>query len=174
MMISVYNVLVINPGSTSTKISVFHGDKEVINKNVEHEWKELMKYDLFDQVPFRKEAIINFLKEHNYDINNIDAVVSRGANLVKPVVCGIYVINQELLKDAVIGTRNHISSVGPFIADSIAKSIGVKSYIVHPTNIDEHFNLATFSGLNGFKRDSKFHVESHKAVGKAAAAILGK
>ena len=69
-----------------------------------------MKYDLFDQVPFRKEAIINFLKEHNYDINNIDAVVSRGANLVKPVVCGIYVINQELLKDAVIGTRNHISS----------------------------------------------------------------
>ena len=169
-----YNVLVINPGSTSTKISIFNGNKEIINKNVEHKWQELMKYDLFDQTSFREEAIVNFLMENNYDINNIDAVVSRGANLIKPVVCGIYGINEELLKDAVIGNRNHISSVGPFIADGIAKKIGVMAYMIHPTNIDEHFNLATFSGLSWFKRDCKFHVESHKAVGKAAAEILGK
>ena len=168
-----YEVLVVNPGSTSTKISVYYGNNEVFSQNIEHDWQTMGRFGLFDQIPFRNAEIKKALEDRKYDISKLDAVVARGLPLVNPVVSGIYEVNDAVLRDAVIGTRNHACSIGPALAENIAKEAGVKGYFIHPSNVNEHFNLARYSGLKGFIKDYNYHTESHRAVAEAAAKKLG-
>ena len=168
-----YKILAINPGSTSTKISIFHGQDEVLTKNIEHDWKTMQRYKLFDQPPYREEEITDFLNDENYDYADIDAVVGRGCDLVKPTSCGVYLVDEEILKDVVIATRGHANSLGAIMAYDFAQKIGVNPYIVHPEGVNESWPLASISGLKGCVKDNHFHVLSHKEVGRRVGELLG-
>lgn len=169
-----YEVLVVNPGSTSTKISIYRGEREIISENVEHDWRLMGQYGLFDQIPLRIASIKEALERRGYNIQNLDAVISRGLPLISPVVSGVYEVSEAVLRDAVIATRNHACSIGPALAEHIAEKAGIKAYFIHPSNINEHFNLARYSGLKGFEKDYKFHTESQRATAEAAAKKLGR
>ncbi len=167
--------LIINPGSTSTKIGVFEDDKLLFDETLRHTTEEIAQYDrIVSQKNFRKEVILNFLKENNIDINSFDVIVGRGG-LLKPIPSGTYAVTDKLvedLKNAVGG--EHASNLGGILAREIADEIGVPSYIVDPVVVDELADVARLSGVPELPRVSIFHALNQKAVAKRYAKEAGK
>ncbi len=170
-----YRMLIINPGSTSTKIAVYDGNIMVFEETLRHDVEELSKYgDVIQQLEFRKEIILNSLRENKIDKKTISAVVGRGG-LLKPIEGGTYEVNEEMLKDLRSSTRGmHASNLGGLIANEIAKEIGSRAFIVDPVVVDELQEIARISGLKGIERISIFHALNQKAVARRYALSLGK
>ncbi len=168
-------ILVINPGSTSTKIAVFSGEKQVFQKNISHSLKDIARYErIIDQYDFRKNIIIKELEQANINLNEFDAIVGRGG-LLKPIESGTYGINETMIKTFKNGEYGeHASNLGGMIAYNIGKQSGIPSYIVDPVVVDEMEPLARLSGMPELKRISIFHALNQKAVGRKAAEDLGK
>ena len=162
-----YKLLIINPGSTSTKIGVYEDEKEVFVETLRHSSEEIAKYDsIFEQKGFRKEVIMNVLKDNNFDVSTLDAVVGRGG-MLKPMAGGTYEVNDELLNDLKIGVQGqHASNLGGILANEIAKEVGGKAFIVDPVVVDELEAVARISGVPELPRKSKFHALNQKAVAK--------
>ncbi|MCK4311299.1 MAG: butyrate kinase, partial [Candidatus Cloacimonetes bacterium] len=164
-------VLVINPGSTSTKIAVFESEKEIYLKNIKHSTEKISKYEkITDQYKFRKDTILKELKKANFTLDAIDCIVARGG-LVKPIPSGIYLVNEKMKKDLREGAiGEHASNLGGLIADDIAKSLqGVNAYIVDPVVVDEMQDVARISGHPKFERLSIFHALNQKAIARIHA-----
>lgn len=170
-----YKILIINPGSTSTKIGVYEDETQLMEETLRHSTEEIAQYDtIVDQKDFRKDVILNVLKEKNIDLNTIDVVVGRGG-LLKPIPGGTYATTPELLEDLKIGVQGqHASNLGGIIANDIAKEIGVPSYIVDPVCVDELQDVARLSGHPSMPRTSIFHALNQKAVAKRYAKETGK
>ena len=162
-----YKLLIINPGSTSTKIGVYEDEKEVFVETLRHSSEEIAKYDsIFEQKGFRKEVIMNVLKDNNFDVTTLDAVVGRGG-MLKPMAGGTYEVNDELLNDLKVGVQGqHASNLGGILANEIAKEVGGKAFIVDPVVVDELEAVARISGVPELPRKSKFHALNQKAVAK--------
>lgn len=170
-----YKILIINPGSTSTKIGVFEDETQLMEETLRHSTEEISQYDtIYDQKDFRKNVILDVLKEKNIDLNDIDVVVGRGG-LLKPIPGGTYATTPELLEDLKIGKQGqHASNLGGVIASEIAAEINVPSYIVDPVVVDELQDVARLSGHPLFPRTSVFHALNQKAVAKRYAKETGK
>ncbi|MFH0892971.1 MAG: butyrate kinase [Bacteroidota bacterium] len=169
-------VLAINPGSTSTKIAVFENYKLFFLKSIKHSVEDLKQFKrIADQYEFRKNIVLNELKEANVDIASIDAVVGRGG-LVKPIKSGVYEVNDALQKDLHKGVQGeHASNLGGLIAFDIATMVGdLKAYIADPVVVDELDELARISGHPLFERRSIFHALNQKAIAKSHAKFLGQ
>lgn len=169
-----YKLLIINPGSTSTKIGVYEDENQILEENLKHSAEEIAKYNtIYDQFPFRKEVILNVLKEKNIDINTLSAVVGRGG-LLKPIVSGTYAINEKMLEDLKIGVQGqHASNLGGIIANEIAKELNIPAFIVDPVTVDEMQEIARISGIPEVRRRSIFHALNQKAVAKRYAKEKG-
>ena len=165
-----YKLLIINPGSTSTKIGVYEGEKEILEETLRHSAEEILKYDtIFDQLDFRKEVILKVLKEKGIDINELDAVVGRGG-MLKPIEGGTYEVNEAMVEDLKIGVQGpHASNLGGILSNEIAKEIGKRAFIVDPVVVDEMEEVARLSGVPELPRKSKFHALNQKAVAKRYA-----
>ena len=170
-----YKLLIINPGSTSTKIGVYSGEKEVLVETLRHSSDEIAKYDtIFDQKGFRKEVIMNVLKENNIDVNSLDAIVGRGG-MLRPIPGGTYEVTDNLLEDLKVGVSGqHASNLGGILANEIAKEVGIRSFIVDPVVVDELQDIARISGVPELPRRSIFHALNQKAVAKRYARENGK
>lgn len=165
-----YKLLIINPGSTSTKIGVYEDEKEILEETLRHSAEEILKYDtIFDQLDFRKEVILKVLKEKGIDINELDAVVGRGG-MLKPIEGGTYEVNEAMVEDLKIGVQGpHASNLGGILSNEIAKEIGKRAFIVDPVVVDEMEDVARLSGVPELPRKSKFHALNQKAVAKRYA-----
>ncbi|ELC8466629.1 butyrate kinase [Clostridium perfringens] len=165
-----YKLLIINPGSTSTKIGVYEGEKEILEETLRHSAEEILKYDtIFDQLDFRKEVILKVLKEKGIEINELDAVVGRGG-MLKPIEGGTYEVNEAMVEDLKIGVQGpHASNLGGILSNEIAKEIGKRAFIVDPVVVDEMEGVARLSGVPELPRKSKFHALNQKAVAKRYA-----
>ncbi len=168
-------ILIINPGSTSTKIGVYEDENQVFEETLRHPTEEIAKYaSIIDQKDFRKEVILNVLKENNFDINTLDVVVGRGG-LLKPIPGGTYAVTDALLEDLRIGKQGqHASNLGGILAKEIGDQVGVPSYIVDPVVVDELEPVARYSGMPELPRRSIFHALNQKAVAKRYAKEIGK
>ncbi len=170
-----YKILIINPGSTSTKIGVYEDETQVMEETLRHSTEEIAQYaTIYDQKDFRKDVIISVLKEKGVDLNDIDVVVGRGG-LLKPIPGGTYETTPELLEDLKIGKQGqHASNLGGILAKEIASEINVPSYIVDPVVVDELQDVARLSGHPEMPRISIFHALNQKAVAKRYAKETGK
>lgn len=169
-------ILAINPGSTSTKFSLFEEERLVFEKTLRHSSDELKKFEkITDQFRFRKDLIMNELSERNIDLERIAAVVGRGG-LVKPIESGVYKVNQRMKDDLTNGfSGQHASNLGGLIADDIASSLCCASaYIVDPVVVDELQAIARLSGHPEIERKSIFHALNQKAVARIYAASKGR
>ena len=168
-------ILVINPGSTSTKIAVYEGENVAFLKNLHHENEELEKHTTIDeQFKFRKDLIIEEITNAGITIDNLDLIVARGG-LLKPIESGIYEVNAKMISDLVNAERQHASNLGALIANEISKEkAGLKSYIADPVVVDELDDIARYSGHPKFSRVSIFHALNQKAVARSYAQTLGK
>ena len=167
--------LIINPGSTSTKIGVFEDETLLFEETLRHSTEEIASYaSIVDQKDFRKDIIVNLLDSKNFDIKSLDVIVGRGG-MLKPIPGGTYAVTDDLLEDLKIGKQGqHASNLGGILAREIGDSIGVPSYIVDPVVVDELEDVARFSGVPELPRTSVFHALNQKAVAKRYAIETGK
>lgn len=159
-------ILVINPGSTSTKIAVFRGQESMFQKNIIHSEEELEQFDcIADQYQFRKDVIISELDQNDVDLECIEVIMGRGG-LIKPVPSGVIEVNEKLKEDLMNSPLGeHASNLGGLIADDIAQSLpNAKAYIVDPVVVDEFDNIARITGHPLFVRKSIFHALNQKAI----------
>lgn len=166
--------LIINPGSTSTKIGVFEDETLLFEETLRHSTEEIQQYaTIVDQKDFRKDIIVNLLKEKDFDMKSLNVVVGRGG-MLKPIVSGTYAVSDELLHDLQIGKQGqHASNLGGILAREIGDSIGVPSFIVDPVVVDELMPAARYSGVEELPRASVFHALNQKAVAKRYAKEQG-
>lgn len=169
-----YKSLIINPGSTSTKIGVFDDETLVFEETLRHATEVISQYDsVVAQKDFRKEVISDVLKEKNFDIKDLDVIVGRGG-LLKPIPSGTYAVSDELIKDLVESKRGeHASNLGGIIAREMADELGIPAYIVDPVVVDEMDDVARISGHPELPRTSIFHALNQKAVAKRYAKETG-
>jgi butyrate kinase len=160
-------MLIINPGSTSTKIAVYDDLEPVFVETLRHSSEEIGKYNsIIDQYEFREAVILKAVEEKGVKINTLNAVVGRGG-LLKPIEGGTYAVNDDMLKDLRVGVMGqHASNIGGILAYEIAKGLKIPSYIVDPVVVDELSDIARVSGLPDIKRVSIFHALNQKAVAK--------
>ena len=151
-------ILVINPGSTSTKIAVFEEKKELWKENIQHSLDELANYPtVFDQLDMRKKLIMDKLASHNEDISNLSAVVSRGG-CMPPVHAGAYQVTDHMVDDLHYhAIDQHASNVGAAIALDIANQAGINAYIYDALTIDEMTELNKITGLKGVRHEARGH-----------------
>ncbi len=170
-----YKILVINPGATSTKIAIYEDEKELFSKTIYHSTEEISKFEkVSDQYEFRKDTILNALKEIDFPLKELSAIVGRGG-LLKPLPGGTYLVNEKMLEDLRERPRaEHASNLGAIIANEIATSLGIPAYIVDPVCVDEFEPIARVSGLPEIERESLSHALNLKAMAKRYAKESGK
>ncbi|EXJ23236.1 Butyrate kinase [Alkalibacterium sp. AK22] len=168
-------ILAINPGSTSTKVSLFDGQGNQTAQTIRHTAEELNSFNgVMEQKAFRKELIKGFLKKNQVLQAELQAVVGRGG-LLKPIPGGTYLVGKDMLDDLTeerYGT--HASNLGAVLAYGMAQEAGVEAYIVDPVVVDEFEDVARISGLKGIERRSVVHALNQKAVARAVLKKDGK
>ncbi len=170
-----YKILVINTGSTSTKIALYEDEKEIAVKNLNHPDELINKYDdVQEQLNMRMELIRTYLDEKEFDIKELSCVVARGGMLL-PVKSGAYIIN-ELMLDRVENrpVMEHASNLAAPIGYGIAKDAGIPSYIYDSVMTDELLDIARISGMPDIPRYSTSHVLNTRAMAIKYAKNIGK
>ena len=170
-----YKVFAINPGSTSTKIAMFEGEKEIFSRNISHDAEKLKEFkEISDQLPYRKEMILNVLKEEGQTLEGVDAFSARGGGLVN-VEGGVFTIGDKLLEHArTCYTVKHPATLGAQLADAFSKEFGGVAFVVNPPDVDEFQDVARVTGLKGVYRESRIHALNQKEIGIRFAAKQGK
>jgi butyrate kinase len=168
-------VLVINPGATSTKISVFEDEQEVFKKSIDHAASDLAPFEhIIDQLDYRKGLIEQSLKDAGFKLSDFDAVCGRGG-LLRHIPSGTYEVNDRVLNDIYNPPYGeHASNLGTILAKALADEAGVKAYFVDPVSVDEMTEVAHFTGFAGMQRESFFHALNQKSMARRAAKQLGK
>ncbi len=167
-------ILVINPGSTSTKVALYEDEKAVFTESIHHSAEELAKFaNLAEQKKFRKDEILKILKKHGVDLQSINAVIGRGG-ILKPIKAGTYIVDEKLLYDLEHSKVEHASNLGGIIAYEIAKPLGIPAFIADPVSVDEFEDLARISGLKEIKRLSLLHTLNIRANAYKYAKEKGK
>ncbi len=168
-------ILVVNPGSTSTKVALFDEESCVFNANVEHSSGELAKFRrIIDQFVWRCDIIRSLLDKKGISHKSIDGVVGRGG-LLKPIPGGTYRVNKRMMEDLKRGIQGeHASNLGGLIAYEFSHPLGIPCFIVDPVVVDELSDIARVSGLPDIERRSIFHALNQKQVARLAADEIGK
>ena len=170
-----YRLLVINPGSTSTKVSLFENEDSVFEKSLFHDSSVLLSFPhVNDQVPFRKGVILDMLSAEGVAPSSIDAFVGRGGSACTQPG-GITAIDRKLYDDTVaaVGGSEHPAKLGVMLAWDFAQEYGKPAFTLNPTNVDEYCDYARLTGIKGVYRVSHSHVLNQKAVAEFHASKLG-
>lgn len=170
-----FRILVINPGSTSTKIGVFDNERPLFEETIRHDEEELGRYKrIIDQYEFRKQTILEVLHHHGINISKLSAVCGRGG-LLRPIEGGTYAVNEAMLSDLKRGYNgHHASNLGGILAHEIAAGLNIPAFIVDPVVVDELDDLARISGIAGVERKSIFHALNQKAAARKVAKEAGE
>lgn len=168
-------ILVLNLGSTSTKVALYEDEKAVWTDSVAHTPDDLKQcHSVFDQYELRKRSILGTLDRHGVSLDQIDTVATRGSN-VKPIPGGIYAITQEMIDDMKSGTYGlHPNMYGGMVAYDLKLKHNIPALTVDPPTIDELCNSARYSGIPQLTRQSRFHALNQKATARKVAARLGR
>jgi butyrate kinase len=171
-----HRLLVINPGSTSTKVAIYEDERPLFVDTLRHSSQEISSFShILDQYQFRLEAILGLLQAKGIDLSSISAIVGRGG-LLRPIPSGTYRVNRQMVAELLRRDkeREHASSLGAPLAYEIADRIGAPAFIVDPVCVDEFDDLARISGLPEIERKSLSHALNVKAVARRASQALGK
>jgi len=168
-------ILVINPGSTSTKVALFSGLEKVAETTASHSTEDMQSFEtLLDQLFFREAVIRRFLREQGWKIEDLDAVAGRGG-MLHPVDGGIYEVGPDMLADLRSSRYgSHASNLGAQLAREIADRADCSAYIVDPIAVDELDDPARLSGHPMIPRRSVFHALNQRSVARLVAERMGR
>jgi butyrate kinase len=161
------DVLVINPGSTSTKVAVYEDGEVQYSANIQMPRDEADKCgSAYGQLAFREAQLRASFARWPFDLKRLDLVMARGGFL-RPLDGGIYRVGQAMLEDlASARFGEHASNLGAHLASRIAAQLGIEACIVDPVVVDEMADVARVAGHADFRRRSIFHALNQKAVAK--------
>ena len=170
-----YNILAINPGSTSTKIACYRDETQIWVKSIEHDTQSLAPFaNIYDQYEMRKQLVLDTMAAQGSPIETLSAVVGRGG-LLPPVKSGAYRVNQEMMDTLRYRPVNeHASNLGAVLAWSIAEPLGIPSFIYDPVTVDEMQDIAHITGLREMRRIGQGHNLNMRAAAIKYAGINGK
>ena len=165
-----YRVLVLNPGSTSTKVAAYQGRDVLFDAEVAHPAEELAACPaVFDQLTLRERVVRRALDHGGVSLDSLDAVVGRGG-LVRPVASGTYAVSEAMLADLRAARfGEHASNLGPALAHALAAAAEAPAFTVDPVVVDELSDVARLTGLAGYERQAAWHALSQKAVARRYA-----
>ena len=168
-----YNILAVNPGSTSTKIALFADTEIVKDISVSHATSDLRQFaSVSSQLSFRLQTIYSFLD--TTAVSALDAVAGRGG-IVRPLASGVYRVNSRMLDDCMSAKYGeHASTLGALIADAVAKRYSCPAFVADPVVVDELAPVARISGHPEIERRSVFHALNHKTAAREVAKQMGK
>ena len=168
-------ILVINPGSTSTKMAVYEDEKPIVLRSITHSNDDLAQFDdVIEQFAYRRQLVLDELQQVGVPMQ-FDAVIGRGG-LVKPIAGGVYEINQKMLDDthSGIAMHNHACNLGCLIAYDIAAGIpGCRAFIADPGVVDELNDYARISGSPLMNRICIWHALNQRAIARRFAQEIG-
>ncbi len=167
-------MFVINPGSTSTKVGVFEGDKCAFEKVIRHDPEDIKGFPTAaSQFEYRLKTISGIIADEGIDLKSIDAFVGRGG-VLRPLDGGTYIVDEQMIDDLRTSKYgDHASNLGAMIASKLAAQYGKQAYIVNPVVVDELMDEARFTGNPDIKRRTVFHALNQKAVAMRTAIELG-
>ena len=169
-----YNILTINPGSTSTKVALFRDLEQVKTLTLRHSAEEIARFaSVADQLDWRLEIILDALKADGIKLEDLNAVIGRGG-LMRPIEGGVYRVGETMIADLSAPKRQHASNLGALIARRIADQAGVEAYIADPVVVDELQDVARVSGIKSIPRRSIFHALNQKAIARRYAMEEGE
>lgn len=171
-----FRILAINPGSTSTKVALMEGDRELMNVNVSHDAAELAKFATVpQQVPYRLETIQTILREKGVSLEGVDACVGRGGGLMA-LEGGTYLVDDLILDHATRGANGiqHPAQLGPLLAHTFATQLNCPAFVVNPPDVDEYQEVARYTGIAGVYRQSHLHSLNLKETAIHHAALQGE
>lgn len=171
-----YKILVINPGSTSTKLSLYLDEKEMFTSDVFHDSSVLKSFPTInDQLDYRMEVIERFIKDNAIDLGDLDAIAARGGASYS-LKSGTYEVDKHLIEDTkrAVGGLYHSSMLGVQMAEKIALKTGAKIYMSDPTVVDEYDDLARLTGIGGIYRRAVAHTLNQKAVARIYAKRINR
>lgn len=172
-----YRVFAVNPGSTSTKVAMFDGDKCLFSKNVAHDADELAKFKgMAGQLPYRRDMILGILKDEGLTLEGVDVFVGRGGGLIS-TEGGTYEIDDLILEHAKTCANGvvHPATLGPQLAREFAEQYGGKAFVVNPPDTDELQDLARMTGIKGVYRTVHLHALNLKETAiRHSKEVLGK
>lgn len=168
-------VLVINLGSTSTKVAVYDSGEELFKENILHSGEELAACpDIMDQKDLRKDSILNLLDNHKLDLHDLNCVISRGG-VCKPIKSGIYYLSGQMLEDVKSCRYGiHATSVGCIIASEIGEEYNIPAITANPSTVDEFCTFARYTGVKEWPNVSKFHALNQKAIAQRYSKEINK
>lgn len=168
-----HQILVINPGSTSTRIAVYRDQDLVFKETIEHLKSDLDRfYHIADQLELRKCIVLKIISERGFNLNRLSAVVGRGG-ILPPVKSGAYRVNQLMLdRLEKYPLSEHASDFGALIAYAIAAPLGINAYIYDSVAVDEFEQVARISGLPEISRESQTHALNSRAAARKTAESL--
>ena len=169
-------MLVINPGSTSTKVSYFEDEKNIYTESIFHDAPELLKYPTTnDQMPMRKQVLLTFLQSHGMTPADMDVFVGRGGCAYSQAA-GVMEIDERLVQDTTAdkGGSDHPAKLGVMLAYELGCEYHKPMYTVNPTNVDELWDYARLTGIAGLYRRAQTHVLNQKGIAAIHAKKLGK
>jgi butyrate kinase len=166
-------ILVINPGSTSTKLALFKNETEFKAFTVSYTAGELAQFrSVMNQEEYRLLSLRHFMKTNRIDPKSLGAVVGRGG-LLKPIEGGTYRVNDAMLADLRTARfGEHASNLGAVLAWTIAREAGCPAFIVDPVVVDELDEPARVTGIPEIRRRSVFHALNQKSAAREVAARL--
>lgn len=168
-------ILAINPGSTSTKIGVFEGKKQLFEKVLRHSAEELSFFkNVTDQYEFRKKEIILALKENNIQLKSLDAIACRGGATNKRVEGGTYLVCDKMCEEHKNSPIQHPASLAAIIGKDLADELDIEAYVTDSPLTYELSELAKISGHKDIKRSPMFHALNSKAIARQYAKENGK
>lgn len=170
-----FKLLVINPGSTSTKLCIFEDQVNVAAETVSHDAATITGFaSLMDQLPMRLAIVKDFLVRHDVVLADLSAIACRGG-LLRPLPSGTYRVDEAMVRDLYDPAMGaHASNLAACIGFELSRESGVPAFIVDPVVVDELAPLARLSGLKGIERVSIFHALNQKAVARQAATDIGR
>ncbi len=169
-------ILVINPGSTSTKISLYENRKELFTESIFHDAPVLLAFKTTNgQLPMRRNVIEDFLKKHSYTLKDIDLFIGRGGCAYSQP-SGVMEIDKRLYEDTKEdkGGSDHPAKLGVMLAYEFSMEYGKRAFTVDPTNVDELDDLARITGIKGVYKRAQSHVLNQKGIAREHAAKIGK
>jgi butyrate kinase len=163
-------ILVINTGSTSTKLALFEDRRQMLSANIRHDAARLKAYTrIWDQEQFRLDEVRSWASAH---AGTIAAVVAIGG-LFRPVQGGTYLVNERMLADARANLQGeHASNLGCALAASLGREYACPAYVVDPVSVDELEPLARYSGHPAITRSALSHALNIHAAARRAAEEL--
>jgi butyrate kinase len=169
------NIIVLNPGSTSTKVAVYQGETQLFSVNIDHPAQELAAFKTIpDQLPYRRKMITQTLESHGVKLDTADAFSAICTGLM-PMDGGVFEVNEKMVEHAHIGPGSkHPGNLGPLLAWDFSHEYGGRAFIVDASSVDEFEEEARMTGFPEILRVSRGHPLNQRAVARKYAKDCGK